>query len=282
MSLTKFISDHEVREKFAFTFSKPSLGPAPKLVCPPKTTRYSLVGTAYDYLLRFVIEARETKSVRTKWVAESAVDKIKGTSDFKRCNSVLQEATSAYATYLKTKKLDDKIIRASVLLAQLDLIFRSSVVDPNLGQVSRYDMLDLRALIISTNLDKFKPKKICLLNPTFGNGSALVGGADADMIIDNTIIDLKTTKKFKLDRKYYNQLIGYYVLSQIGGVKGIRGIPKIKNIAIYYSRFAKLVNFRIADVTRGVDMGAFIEWFQKKALATGTAAFTLKIRDIES
>lgn len=59
-------------------------------------------------------------------------------------------------------------------------------------------MAKLRALleILRGSLSKhFIDSKGCILNPAFGEAAALVGGADADLMIDNTLIDLKTTKK---------------------------------------------------------------------------------------
>ncbi|RLJ00615.1 MAG: hypothetical protein DRP08_06425 [Candidatus Aenigmatarchaeota archaeon] len=51
----------------------------------------------------------------------------------------------------------------------------------------------------------FKPKKICILNPTFGRASELVHGADCDLVIDDTIIDIKTTQETKFRRDYFSQ-----------------------------------------------------------------------------
>ncbi|HEU5378838.1 MAG TPA: hypothetical protein VFV38_25725, partial [Ktedonobacteraceae bacterium] len=50
-----------------------------------------------------------------------------------------------------------------------------------------------------------------LLNPTFA-GSTDVGGADADMIVDGCLIDIKTTKQSKVDPRWLRQLAGYLLL----------------------------------------------------------------------
>jgi hypothetical protein len=283
MSLTSFIAMPAVREKFSETFQYPTLGPSPKLCCPPKTEHYGLVGTAFDYLLRFVIKAGNPNAITQQWVADLAVEAAKDTGDFERYNSFLQEAKDAYGTYLKTKRLDDKVIKAALLLAQLEIIVRSKgIVDPNMGKVEKLDIDDVRNLISSTKLGTFKSKRVCILNPTFGSGF-IVGGADADMVIDDTLIEIKTVKDFRLDKRYYNQLIGYYILSKInkidshdigsaedidiGGIDGYDKKLEIKNLAIYFSRYATFVNFKISDVMKGVDETKFISWFQKTALS---------------
>jgi hypothetical protein len=265
MSLTHFIALPEVREKFSETFIYPGLGPAPELICEPKTKHYSLVGTAFDYLLRFVLETQNNNAKTQKWTAEIAVEAVQGTEDFEHCNAVLGEASDSYRKYISTKKLDDRIIKASLLLAQLDPIFRAGIVDPDIGKLDKLDIEDLRNLISSTKLGVFKPRKVCILNPTFGEGSKLVGGADADMVVDDTIIEIKTVKDFKLDRRYYNQLIGYYLLSRIGGIDGYDKKLKINNLGIYFSRYATFVTFKISKIMKGVDEDEFMSWFRKFA-----------------
>jgi hypothetical protein len=85
----------------------------------------------------------------------------------------------------------------------------------------------------------FRAKKRCVLNPTFGRGSSLVGGADGDLIINDMLIDRKTTRHLTFEREFFNQLIGYYVLSCIGGIYDCARW-KINHVAIYYARYALL------------------------------------------
>lgn len=50
-----------------------------------------------------------------------------------------------------------------------------------------------------------------IANPTF-LGSSDVGGADADLIVDDRLIEIKTTKRKSLDRVTAYQLVGYLLL----------------------------------------------------------------------
>lgn len=52
-----------------------------------------------------------------------------------------------------------------------------------------------------------------VFNPTFGVGSVLVSGADADIYIDGTLYDFKTTLDNSLKRNDNLQMIGYYLLN---------------------------------------------------------------------
>jgi hypothetical protein len=56
MSLTSSLRIKEVKEAFASEFEKPKLKLDWKIKVPPGTTNYALVGTAFDYLMRFYLE----------------------------------------------------------------------------------------------------------------------------------------------------------------------------------------------------------------------------------
>jgi hypothetical protein len=75
----------------------------------------------------------------------------------------------------------------------------------------------------------------------------LVGGADADLVIDSTLIDVKTTIELKLTRQYYNQLICYYMLYLIGGMDNHSDL-KLDRLGIYFSRYDYLWTFPIGQV----------------------------------
>ena len=69
MSLTSFISVPEVEKKFTEEFPVPPTTYKPKILCPPRTAHYSMVGTAFDYLLRFYIKYHNPNAFTSRWVA---------------------------------------------------------------------------------------------------------------------------------------------------------------------------------------------------------------------
>ncbi len=76
MSLTSFVNDRAVREQIKpLRPTLPRIIPA-SLQVEPKSSRYSLVGTAFDYLLRFELQRRAPHAVTQPWVAEHAPDLI--------------------------------------------------------------------------------------------------------------------------------------------------------------------------------------------------------------
>ena len=56
MSLTSFLKNKDVKDKFTKAFPMPSISLSGELLAPPKTTHYPLVGTAFDYLIRFYLK----------------------------------------------------------------------------------------------------------------------------------------------------------------------------------------------------------------------------------
>lgn len=67
-----------------------------------------------------------------------------------------------------------------------------------------------------------------ILNPTF-DGSLDVGGADADLILDGCLIDIKTTVKPQVDQIWLYQLLGYTLLDYTNRYR-------ISEVAIYMAR----------------------------------------------
>lgn len=83
-------------------------------------------------------------------------------------------------------------------------------------------------------------RRPAVLNPTF-NLSLAVGGADADLIIDGCLIELKTTKRPKLPREWIYQLVGYALLDDID-------CYDIDRVGFYLSRVPTLLTWELPDL----------------------------------
>ena len=72
-------------------------------------------------------------------------------------------------------------------------------------------------------------------------GSVDVGGADADMIVDELLIDIKVTKRSSIELDWLRQLLGYVLLDysdQYG----------ISSIGLYLARQGVLVSWSLEEV----------------------------------
>ncbi len=273
MSLTSFLKKNaDIRQRFKIEFPMPSLDVTRELAAPPLTENYSMVGTAFDYLLRFYIERLNPKAVTRKWVAEEALFGDEGLDDIlfypRKFKDLVAKANADYNKYLLKGVMSSSLLRSVLCLAQLEVFYRRDVDDSyfaKVGKVDRKDFQDLRRLISLVQSKVFRAKKACVLNPTFGRASELVGGADCDLVIDDTLIEIKTTKHFEVKREYFDQLVGYYTLFRIGGIKGLPKGHSIKRLGIYFSRHGYLWLVKIGDFVKGGQFSKFIAWFKKRA-----------------
>lgn len=225
MSLTGFIAKPEVRAKIKPLRPKLSRKIDAPLKVEPRTKHYGVVGTALDYLLRFELQRQAPQAIAREWVAESAPDIIWRESDgatvymdprhtrrngvppdddyedvhesAQRVRNIVGEAKRDVATSLKSKRPSstqkEEIAGYALRLAQLDSVYRAHQLDPQFETVDPADIQDLLALVAIVPFDALLHEQVMLLNPTFGEASSLVGGAD--LIAGDMIVDFKTTKK---------------------------------------------------------------------------------------
>jgi hypothetical protein len=277
MSLTSFISQPEIRDGFRAALTKqPPFKPDKPMLAPPLTTNYALVGTAFDYLLRFYLERLNPNTKTQGWVAGLGVLFIEDEQTRKLAKETFRDAEKHHQAYLRDGILTDELISASLHLACLDGSARggSERFDKDgLTNLDERDIADLRQLISVIPEQDFKVQKASHLNPTFGFASRLVGGGDADIIIDDKIIEIKTTKNLKLEPKHIHQLVGYYILLSLGGldVKGgnnfhyLDEISEINNLSIYFSRHGYLHIIKTKDLIASESLSDFVKWFIKSA-----------------
>ncbi|MEA2003750.1 MAG: hypothetical protein U9O53_02195, partial [archaeon] len=231
------------------------------------TNHYGMIGTAFEYLMGFNLKYHNPDVQEKTWVAEaSCILTEVNPSVHKKAVNNLNFAKDAYSEFLKDGVFNKDILKGTILLAQLDPIYRAGHIDENMGVVDNNDIQDLRNLISLVNIEDFKVDSYCLLNPTFGEGSVLVGGADADLVIDNQMIDIKTTKKLEVTRKMFNQIIVYYILGYIGGIGAEKiDISNIDKIGFYFSRYEIKYMYDVKDIINFDSLPYFIDILKEKA-----------------
>jgi hypothetical protein len=259
MSLTRFLDNTESRSRFKAAFKKPRLDlSAFKLVAPPQTTNYGLVGCAFDYLFRFNIQHRNPKAIAHPWFVETKLG-LGG----KKADNTIKEAKKHVAKYLQSGLVTDELLACCLKLSVLESFYRSGISDAFENfKVNKNDVKDLKAICDNLDFNSFKEKHYIELNPSFGRASKAIRGADADLILDNTIVDIKCTKNLEIDRDDYNQILGYYALNTIEkNTKSKR--PEINSVAIYFARYKAFVSFDLEDVIIKDEINDFFKWFKK-------------------
>lgn len=301
MSLTSLLNLPDVREKFKDNFPKPLFTVHKPIVAPALTHHPQWVGTVFDYLFRFQLERLNRQVVlKNHWVAQKSLlilDQARRDSRNKAlirlhvtAEDIVSRAMLAQEKFLQTGTFSDGVVKLAVRLAQLDTIYRARWIEieaENTAYIkAKYDELndpvekavvtDLCGLLANVDWSAFKANKRCILNPTFGEASEFVGGADADMLIDDTLIELKTTKSLEFARPTFNQLIGYYLLYKVGGITvGKRRISNLRigQIGMYSSRYAHLHRVSIKEVVNGRTLPPFLKWFKMRAAVAFPTGF---------
>src|SRR5205085_6754850 len=207
MSLTQILSYPDVAAEFDKYVHVPAAQPqdAPRMVAPPRYhDSYALVGTAFDYCLRFCVAACNQGLVAEQpWVAEIALklmeqeEELPSELSLEQARKGVRRARELYREFLKTKVFTRQLARAALFIAALDKAYRTgpeTVVVSYLRAPLRYEVDDCMQLVRAMPREMITAKRRAALNPTFGEASKLVHGVDAEFVIGETIIDIKMTK----------------------------------------------------------------------------------------
>ncbi len=271
MSLTSFIAEKDVKAKFREVFPLPQIWLEPHPMAEPLTNHYTLIGTAFDYLLRFSLERLHAHTVRKPWIAELAaigqyysITRIYSKARAEQSVRIVEEARQHHRQYLQSGILLEELLCSVLLLAQIDPFFRAGKLYEPFGVIDTLDIEDLKRLFAIIPFDRFSSRSVCLLDPTFGS-SNLVGGADVDLVLDETMIDIKTTKFLQIKREYIDQLLGYYALYRLGGVTGMPEGHMIGHLGIYFSRHGYLYTCPVSQLVQETTFLDFLFWFEQRA-----------------
>lgn len=266
MSLTSLIqNDKELRDEIRAVFLRPKLDKKQPLLVQPHTKRYGLVGTAFDYIFRFYLEKlNDIQNESKAWVAENVILRVSDKEIYKTGIEIISNVKKLRKEFIKTGELSQELIRQTLRMSYCDPVFRAGAGIEYIGtDADEADIEDIEKQFSLIDDKLFMAKNICLLNPTFGEGSMIVGGADADFVIDDKLIDIKTTKKLELPLNNFCQLIGYLLLHRISGIDRRKEL-EINHLGIYYSRYGYLFLFNIQDLIDDISLRKFTEWFERK------------------
>lgn len=296
MSLTTFIRAPDVVSHMRPLIPCESrVIPAP-LRAVPRTKNFSVVGVAFDYLLRFELQRRAPHASAKCWVAELAVEYIErggalripeewrgGISEKCKCKwmtgkfpdlgqrarTALDRAKQAVSNFVAQKKVFRRgyhdLACHALRLARLDPLVRARYLDLCFDDAP--DPNDVQDLLAMLGIVPFKlliHKDVVLLNPTFGSSGALVGGADADLITGSSIIDVKARRAGMWEPKDFMQLMGYLILSRQER-RARRPFPRLDCVGIYFARHGYLWTHDVSAMLRTKKFREVEDWFLKRA-----------------
>jgi hypothetical protein len=183
-----------------------------------------LVGTTFDYLARFHI-ARELRGSsiclhRERSVPDHAIERLKwrGEPAVGDWEIFIAEAHAEEAAYIDGGGDVRRLAELSQFLAMMDICYRSGDFNPEFRPLPTVSEEVIQLLDLFNPVPRLSPQRLCFLNPTFAAASH-VGGADADLVVDDRLIDLKTTANLSVSLDNLVQLAGYTALNQLAGIK---------------------------------------------------------------
>ena len=216
---------------------------------PTSKIPYGTIGTALDYRIRY-------------YFAETPLDKLVAG---RTMLALEPEFYESFHEYLKGMLLNIQPVRQRLGQKQEQLLNRYCVVLALFEEVARTGLYSQSPLtLLASNptvpefLDVAEPQwiedlsslswafhdehedflyQLAILNPTF-EGSRDTGGADADLILDGCLTDIKTTINPKLKANWLYQLLGYVLLDYSDQ-------HSIREVAIYLARQKKLVRWSL-------------------------------------
>jgi len=180
------------------------------------------------------------------------------------------EARERYEQYLASGVADTEFFRSIQHIAKLDLVWRAGKLFHDIESSDDQVTEDLQNLLVLLDESKFSNHKHCILNPDLSGAVPAIRNADADVMFDDSIIEIKTTAKNSLAKAVFHQLIGYFILLNVDEKQRYNKVVEVQEIGIYFSRYAEFITFPLRDLIddQGINLlSEFVksyEWEGKK------------------
>lgn len=248
MSLTKILRSSDAK-RFLRGLIRP---PEMKLRPPPRVEPTKLrgrVGTAVDYAIRFGLEVRGGYPHQQSLIAEYAPRHVAifGPSRLViPARDRLIEALYGLCDLSAASELSEAVAVACLKLATLDESYRAGQFDGLTWEPDEAAVSEVQAIYAMTPWAQLRPRQWGALNPRFSEGSERVGGADADLVVDGRLIDIKTVAKTRPSLQYIRQLVAYALLGNRFGVSGAPNGAQIETLGLYFARAGHLFQFPLA------------------------------------
>lgn len=299
MSLKQFVERQIVRDRLDPLISaieRPRQQPATLVHRSVSRDRASLLGTAVDYALRFELGRRCPHALEGPWAAYGALNRLPGelihrtgsSRPWEHAARVLHAAEQTLRAYRLRQIVEPKEIRemagVALSLASLDFVYRLRfnpfTWNEDFTQVDPLEIDEICGMLEHAPFATLTTSETMILNPTFGRYSHSVGGADADLVIGDTLIDIKATQDAKVTREHLRQLFGYFLLARAMRKDDPR-FPEIKNLGLFFPRFGFCWRFPTQVLTSQPSFTSAEAWFIQQPMNGKTLpAEQLEVRSV--
>ena len=161
--------------------------------------------------------------------------------------------------YIETgEDSSENIVQHCWFFAKLDICYRRGAVPSDIGQffqpATDKEVREVLALGIKFRRSfipsVIKPTSKIIINPQFGFGEYLIGEVDCDMIIDNTIVDLRTDIGHGFPYERVAKSLLYYLLTEVNSEFGDTDSAfPIRRLAFYSGRYGETEVLFLEDMS---------------------------------
>ncbi len=274
--LNNINSNFSITDKNLLTDCNNQLIDCKKKLLKPNSKKYDLVGTVVDYLIRIKLMKKYNQDIEEyikttncykaiKIIKPSIIENEEEKLDYSLLNNILLskhtykqnmidilferfEASMKILNKYIRKDLEDEVVLDSIIyFAKLDKLVHNLDHLPSLSTNHDKEIDDINLLLPNINnfvelIYKQYKKEEIIDNYNFKFGS-IFGGAECDLILKDTLIDIKTNKELIVTQYMICQLIGYYFLA-------LKENIEIKKIGIYFARYDYLHLIEVKDLIK--------------------------------
>lgn len=151
----------------------------------------------------------------------------------------------------------NNIIQHCFFLAKLDICYRKAAIPSDLSQfftpATPDEVIEIKEMALKFGKSfiprVLRPESKIIFNPNFGFGECLIGETECDMIIDKTIIDLRTDIGTSYPRDRVTKSMVHFLLTEINRDFGNKeNAFQIDNLVFYSARYGETEILSLEDI----------------------------------
>lgn len=151
----------------------------------------------------------------------------------------------------------NNIIQHCFFLAKLDICYRKAAIPSDLSQfftpATPDEVIEIKEMALKFGKSfiprVLRPESKIIFNPNFGFGECLIGETECDMIIDKTIIDLRTDIGTSYPRDRVTKSMVHFLLTEINRDFGNKeNTFPIDNLVFYSARYGETEILSLEDI----------------------------------
>jgi hypothetical protein len=275
MSLTAFVERKDIKAEIRRCFpKKPPWRVRKSPIVSVTTTKPQVLGSAIDYFVRLHAERVNRQPNTSTWLAVVGAEFASFESPLMklRTQAWLHDARCRWQDYLERGVLTEPLLSACIRLGQLEHVYRAKRLGPkSFLPIEPADVEDMWGMAeLAREQPWLTAEHRVLLNAKFCRWSKLIHGADCDLVVNDMIVELKTTKDTAISRRYLDQLIGYFILSRLDESSRFEREGVVTRLGIYFTRFGKLLSFSVDSLATAAQVDELTEVFRRR-LDPGTS-----------